>query len=360
MRDLLDKPDDFVLSIERYSCSVVSIIGWGRRIDKINDYVGQMALQVMEGVDLIIPGLFIMESIPLLARLPKVLNWMYPFPRAMNALAKHTQRYFAALSEEGAQAAEDNFAKRLIREKKDNGLDGAEIATLTSNLIGGGVDTTSGSLLSFILAMCVFGEAQRKAHEELDRVVGRERAPDWGDETSLPYVKAVVSEVLRWRTVTILGGIPHAPIQDDEYRGYLIPKGTAITGNVWAIHRHPREFPDPDTFRPERFYGGLERPYPNKQGHNAFGWGRRQCSGQPLAEQGLFMAIATLLWAFDVKPGLDDNVGGLCCRRNIPLVRGTDSGTGKRGGTRHLCLYQEREHEARAIQSALHPEVEED
>ncbi|KAK5277026.1 hypothetical protein LTR40_010890, partial [Exophiala xenobiotica] len=100
---------------------------------------------------------------------------------------------------------------------------------------------------------------------------------------------------------------------DDEYRGYFIPKGTPITGNVWAIHRHPREFPDPDTFRPERYLGGsgsgsgLERPYPNKQGHNAFGWGRRACSGQPLAEQGLFMTIATLLWAFDIRPGLDEN-----------------------------------------------------
>ncbi|KAK5525416.1 hypothetical protein LTR46_012208, partial [Exophiala xenobiotica] len=77
--------------------------------------------------------------------------------------------------------------------------------------------------------------------------------------------------------------------------------------NVWAIHRNPRDFPDPDVFRPERFYGGLERPYPNKQGHNPFGWGRRVCSGQPLAEQGLVMTIATLLWAFDIRPGLDEN-----------------------------------------------------
>ncbi|KAK5220222.1 hypothetical protein LTR47_011338 [Exophiala xenobiotica] len=199
------------------------------------------------------------------------------------------------------------FAKRLYNEKEKNGLDDAEIATLTSNLIGGGVDTTSGTTIAFLLAMCAFPNVQQKAHEELDKVVGQDRVPDWNDENSLPYVKAVVSEVLRWRTVTILGGIPHAPIQDDDYRGYFIPKGTPITGNVWAIHRNPRDFPDPDVFRPERFYGGLERPYPNKQGHNAFGWGRRVCSGQPLAEQGLFMTIATLLWAFDIRPGLDEN-----------------------------------------------------
>ncbi|KIX01994.1 uncharacterized protein Z518_07933 [Rhinocladiella mackenziei CBS 650.93] len=307
VRDLMDRPADFVLSIERYSCSIVSIIGWGRRIDKINDYVAQMALKAMEGVDLIIPGLFIMESIPILARLPRWLNWIYPLPHSLITFSKHLQRYFVALSKEGAHAPEDNFAKRLFKEQQENGLHDDEIASLTSNLIGGGVDTTSGTLISFILAMCVFPEAQRNAQKELDRVVGPDRVPDWSDENLLPYVKAVVSEVLRWRTVTILGGIPHAPIQDDEYRGYFIPKGTAITGNVWAIHRNPRDFPEPDKFRPERYYGGLERPYPNKQGHNAFGWGRRQCSGQPLAEQGLFLTIATLLWAFDIKPGLDKN-----------------------------------------------------
>ncbi|OQU96502.1 hypothetical protein CLAIMM_02577 [Cladophialophora immunda] len=307
VRDLLDKPDDFVMSVERYSCSIVSIIGWGRRIDKINDYVAQMALKSMEGVDLIIPGLFIVESIPFLAKLPKWLNWIYPMPSKMNTFAKHMQRYFVALSKEGAQAPEDNFAKRLFKEQEQSHIADEEISSLTSNLIGGGVDTTSGTIISFILAMCVFPDKLKKAQEELDQVVGQDRVPDWSDEPALPYVKAVVNETLRWRTVTILGGIPHAPIQDDEYRGYLIPKGTPITGNVWAIHRHPREFPEPDNFRPERYLGGLERPYPNKQGHNAFGWGRRQCSGQPLAEQGLFLTIATLLWAFDFKPGLDEN-----------------------------------------------------
>lgn len=312
----MDRPDDFVMSIERYSCSIVSVIGWGRRIDKINDYIAQMALKAMEGVDYIIPGLFLVESIPILNRLPAWLSWIYPMPRRVQQTSLLVRRFFTALSKEGAQAAEDNFARRLITEQEKNELSDGEISTLTSNLIGGGVDTTSGTIISFILAMCVFPDKMKAAQAELDAVVGRDRVPDWSDEPNLPYVKAIVNETLRWRTVTILGGIPHAPIQDDVYRGYHIPAGTPITGNVWAIHRHPREFPEPDAFRPERYLtpgGGLDRPYPNKQGHNAFGWGRRVCSGQPLAEQGLYLTIATLLWAFDFKPGLDEN------GREVPL-----------------------------------------
>ncbi|KAI1343098.1 cytochrome P450 [Xylariaceae sp. FL0016] len=305
VKDLLDEPESFVMSIERYSCSVVSILGWGRRIDQVNDPVAQFALAVMEGVDFVVPGQYMMEAVPWLSYLPA---WLYPLPSAILNSSRRLSRYFAALSKEAARDhVEDNFAKNLVTAQEEHGISDGEISTLTANLIGGGVDTTSSSMISFILAMCVFTGVQQKAQEELDRVVGHDRSPDWSDESELPYVRAVVDETLRWRTVTILGGIPHAPVQDDEYNGYFIPKDTAITGNLWAIHRNPRDFPDPDVFRPERFLGELKAPYPNKKGHNAFGWGRRQCSGQPLAEQGLFITIARMLWAFDIQPGLDEN-----------------------------------------------------
>lgn len=198
------------MSIERYSCSVVSIIGWGRRIERMNDYVAQCALGFMEGVDYIIPGQFIMEAVPFLADLP---GWVYPLPSKILKTAKQFQRYFYALSKEGGTLHSDSFAKRLLEQQEKTHLSDEEVAGMTGNLIGGGVDTTSSSTLSAILAMCVFQDAQKKAQEELDRVVGTERSPDWSDEASLPYVKALVTEVLRWRTVTILGGIPHAPIQ---------------------------------------------------------------------------------------------------------------------------------------------------
>lgn len=57
-----------------------------------------------------------------------------------------------------------------------------------------------------------------KAWEELDRVVGPHRSPTFEDEPNLPYVKAFMKEVLRWRSVAIIGGQPHAPIQDDYFK----------------------------------------------------------------------------------------------------------------------------------------------
>ena len=307
IRDFLEGPDDYVMSIERYSVSLTSIVGWGRRIDRKNDIVAQQALKLMEAVDLIIPGLFIIEALPWLIKLP---SWLYKFPSQLRLGSAIGARFFYLLTKEGHDAPQDNFAKLLINNQEKEGLTDLEVAGLAGNLLGGGVDTTSSTMISTILAMAYFPEVQKKAQAELDAVVGHDRSPNWEDldTDSLPYITAIVKEVLRWRTVTILAGIPHANTKDFEYQGYHFPAGTNVTGNMWAIHRNERDFPDPDNFRPERFLNGLENPYPNSRGSNPFGWGRRQCSGQPLAEQGLIFSLGRMIWAFDIRPGLDEQV----------------------------------------------------
>lgn len=56
----------------------------------------------------------------------------------------------------------------------------------------------------FMLAMVLYPEAQKRAQEEIDRVVGRDRLPTFQDEDNLPYVRALVKEIMRWRGVAPL------------------------------------------------------------------------------------------------------------------------------------------------------------
>lgn len=309
IRDLMIDPDDFVMAIERYSVSLTSIIGWGRRIDKTNDEVAQLALAVMEAVNYVVPGFYLMEAVPILAKLPA---FIYNLPSQISKGAALFSQYFYLLTQEGAEKRIPTFAATLLKAQTELDLSDKEVVSMATNLIGGGVDTTSSTMLSFILAMAYFPDVQKKLQAELDDVVGQDRSPSWEDiDKRLPYLIATVKEVLRWRTVTILAGIPHANTVAYDYRGYHIPAGTNITGNMWAIHRNPRDFPEPDVVRPERFLNKLEQPYPNQRGSNPFGWGRRQCSGQPLAEQGLYYSLGHLAWAFDIQPGLDEKV---CCK----------------------------------------------
>lgn len=58
---------------------------------------------------------------------------------------------------------------------------------------------------SFILAMAIYPEIQKKAQQELDSVLGGERLPSFDDHDSLPFINAIVKETLRWKPVLPIG-----------------------------------------------------------------------------------------------------------------------------------------------------------
>jgi hypothetical protein len=101
---------------------------------------------------------------------------------------------------------------------------------------------------------------------------------------------------------------------DDWVDGYKIPKGSIIFINAWGMHHDSTRFPDPDTFDPDHYKGVTalaselaQASNPDDRDHYGYGSGRRLCPGIHLAERNLFLAIAKLLWAFDFKPGRDED-----------------------------------------------------
>ncbi|KIW97755.1 uncharacterized protein Z519_01339 [Cladophialophora bantiana CBS 173.52] len=308
--DLVRDPADYVMHFERYAASVVSIIGFNRRIKSKEDPIITEVIAVMQrAAELNVPGKtfpMLMETFPWLSKFP---NWMAPWKCGLGAGKGRGRSFYYALAEEAVRKNNGDtcYAKKIFDEAPKYNLSNMEIASLNGNLFGAGSDTSSSTLITFILACCAFPEVLPKAWEELDRVVGSYRSPTLDDD--LPYIRAFVKEVFRWRSVAIIGGQPHAPIQDDYYRDWYIPKNTWVQGNVWAIHRNENDFPEPDRFCPERFFEGhpLHRPFPNEKGYMTFGWGRRVCSGQGLAEQGTFLSVARILWGFNIQKALDKN-----------------------------------------------------
>lgn len=96
---------------------------------------------------------------------------------------------------------------------------------------------------------------------------------------------------------------------DVFYKDHVIPKGTVILGNTWAIHYDASRYPDPTAFQPERYinhdkyaaeYAAMADPL--QRDHYAFGAGRRICPGSRLAENTLNLAVANLLWCFHIRP----------------------------------------------------------
>lgn len=109
---------------------------------------------------------------------------------------------------------------------------------------------TVSAIYAFFKAMTLYPEVQKRAQAEIDAVIGIGRLPVLDDRERLPYVNALVFEVLRWHTIGPTGtynrtwrfcchwltfklGIPHRVTEDDIHEGYFIPKGSVIIPNIW-------------------------------------------------------------------------------------------------------------------------------
>jgi len=168
-----------------------------------------------------------------------------------------------------------------------------------------GADTTVSIILTFFLAMLMNPAAQDQAQEEIDRVIGTDRLPTFDDESKLPFVSALSKEVFRWQQVAPFA-IPHRLMEDDIYNGYFIPKDSIVLGNAWAILHDDRLFPDPFTFKPERFIGPNVDPRVPTAVDYAFGFGRRVCPGRWMAHSFIFIVVASVLSAFRIEKAVRD------------------------------------------------------
>jgi len=158
--------------------------------------------------------------------------------------------------------------------------------------------------------MLLFPDVQKKAQKELDEVLGGVRLVEFEDKPSLPYIVGVCQEALRWHPL-LPGATAHAVTQDDVVGEYFIPKGAIVIGNSWSLLHSEDDFgPEPDKFNPERYFlPGVRDPATT----GAFGYGRRICPGRYMAENSLFIAIASILQVFEISPAIDSN------EKEIPL-----------------------------------------
>jgi len=191
------------------------------------------------------------------------------------------------------------FGKYIIERQTEYNLSDEESAYLVGAIFGAGSDTTASAISVLVLAAVLYPEAQTMVQEQLDAVVGKDRAPTFGDQSLLTQVTAFVLETYRWRPVSA-GGFAHRAMKDIVWKNYRIPAGASVIGNQWSIGRDPEVFPNPEHFNPQRWIkdGTIRQniKYPN------WGFGRRICPGQHVAHRSVFINAATLFWAFTISP----------------------------------------------------------
>ncbi len=174
-------------------------------------------------------------------------------------------------------------------------FDESAVRKQVHSLFGAGFGTSTYTLKYSLMMMALYPDVQRKLHEELDRVVGKNRYPEFTDKGDLPYTTAVVTEINRHYSMTALS-VTHATTCDTEFRGYPLAKGTPVIFNYYSINRGGDVFKNADKFDPERFLkedGSFDAALASRV--VAFGLGQRRCAGEKLGRFQLFLFFATLL-----------------------------------------------------------------
>lgn len=147
----------------------------------------------------------------------------------------------------------------------------------------------------------------KRAQRELDTVIGVDRLVEESDIPNLPYLQAVVKEAFRMHPAAPVS-LPHRASQASNVMGFSLPADTRLILNIFAIHRDPSVYHNPDAFNPQRF---VEHPEVNHTSayHSyelmPFGAGRRMCPAFNIGNGLVLLLLAHLLHSFDwsLPPG---------------------------------------------------------
>jgi len=164
-----------------------------------------------------------------------------------------------------------------------------------------GHETTAQMLAWTWFALSQNPAADARLHQELSDVLGG-RPLDATDLPKLPYLQAVMSEVLRLYPPAYI--MARETVETCELGGYVFAPDTTIIFSQWVMHRDPRYYDDPDAFRPERWLDGLANRLP-PGAYFPFGAGPRRCIGEGFALLEAATVIATLAqrFRFNLVPG---------------------------------------------------------
>lgn len=184
------------------------------------------------------------------------------------------------------------------------GDDGLQLHGQVKTFIAAGSESSSVALTWSLILLAEHPEVDRKLNEELQSVLGSSsRPPEYSDLPQLPYTRAVISESLRLYPPLWMTG--RKAIEPTNIGGCAIPAGGLIMTSQWLIQRSARLFPDPNTFRPERW---LEEGTPSlpRCAYIPFGAGPRVCIGKSFAMMESCLVLAAIAGRYRIElPGTE-------------------------------------------------------
>jgi len=313
VRSLVHTPADWQDVTLLMTTSIIFRIAFGQEItSKDSPYCAMSEAANEATTNGGIAGSTLVDLFPPARWLPDWLNVSSPLRHARRSRAAihtiHEVPWAANLRDIEAGTAAPSFMKTHLQKFRENEKAGraqeltiADIKGATGAVFIAGGNSTWSTVLSVLLFLTKFPDAQRKAQAEIDALVAAEgRLPDFEDRSKLTYLNNFVHEVMRMLPMNPLV-IPHRSLQDEVYSGMLIPAGSTVFANTKAMCYDEATYRDPHVFDPERYDRGEPFPVGN------FGFGRRKCPGNFLALASVYIFAATFLAVFEVDKVVDED-----------------------------------------------------
>jgi len=248
--ELLQNPADHELISETFTGRVISRLAFGD--DRFDGDLRTHSHALLEAIS---PAAKMTNIIPQLKVLP---YWLSPWKISERARHARERQFFEMLYNEVSNdiirgSQKPSYMSTFLQAKAKTGMSDLE-GSYTVGMVGlAGILTTASAFMTYILAMCLYPEWQKRLQEEVDSVCG-DRMPRPDDAPNMPTLRAVIKEIMRWRPVTpsskfLCGcniiilelcidsflGIPHESEADFIYDGYFIPKGSHIHPSQWQV-----------------------------------------------------------------------------------------------------------------------------
>ncbi|KAL8928315.1 MAG: hypothetical protein Q9172_000999 [Xanthocarpia lactea] len=308
-------PDNMMVYLKTLAAAIIVKICYGYSIERKGpDPLVELIEHAMDNLSLaFVPLSWAIDAVPALKYLPDwfpgtsyrkiAREWKatneaaaelpYSFVKRQMALKAHRPSYVSDLLQQ-------SMSKNVNNVELDP-TDEEAIKWTAVSLYAAGSDSTVAIMQSVICALLIFPEVVHKAQEEIDRVIGTDRLPTFEDRKKLPYIDGIVKEAWRWNPVGPMG-LAHKSEEDIVYGEFVIPKGAYLLPSLWWFLHDPKDYSEPDTFKPERYLAPLHEPDPSEL---AFGYGRRSCAGRFFADASVYITIVQMLAVFHINKAKD-------------------------------------------------------
>ncbi|EIM88975.1 cytochrome P450 [Stereum hirsutum FP-91666 SS1] len=224
-------------------------------------------------------------------------------------MQKQVRERKAALTDTDGQERSDVFSL-LVRANEEDGkftLDADELIGNVFGLLFAGHETTAHVLAATLGFLAIYPDMQQEVYEEIVNVVGLERDTSFDDFNNLEKVLSVFYEALRLyppgylmirqATEDTILTIPNAQGEEGTCT-IAIQEGAEVVVDMVGVHYNPRHFPEPNKYKPSRWYGNLQ----DLEAMTAFSIGPRACIGRKFAAIEAVCFLTLLLRDWRVEP----------------------------------------------------------